>query len=542
MKLLKKGLCLFLAGILALMVGYMPFTINALSTTPIAMETKIYSQASIEDDFVDNHVLVVLTNEASLKFKTYTPADFPEITCAKMTELTEPVTPSVRLRVEGGVEKQDTNAVKISTQDPSSFNQILCLELPVNSKEGVLEAIAALQKRDDVLYVGPDYYVHGYSRTPNDPKITSQWGINKISLPAAWDITTGSSDVLVGVMDTGIEASHDDLQDRVNVSLSRTYLSTPSTVNVTTNPGLHGTLIAGIIGAEGDNGKHGTGVCWDVTLVSLRVLENDLSGESSAVVSAIHYAESISIDIINCSLGLLNLPTSERIPFYEAIENYSGLLVCAAGNHDADNDTLLNYPSWFALPNILCVAGSNESDTRAEDSNYGDVTVDLFAPGEVIYSTEPGNDFTADSGTSFAAPFVTGVAALMLSIHPELTPTQLKQTIMDNVDHVAALANLCVSGGRLNAYKALTDDDIHSYTGNASGHFCTGTNCDYWESHTYTVTPYNTNQHKHYCAQCSYATYANHTYRVGSTICTVCGYNSSGLEEMGVYDITCVIA
>ena len=162
-----------------------------------------------------------------MKFKTYTPADFPEITCAKTMELTEPVTPSVRLRVEGGVEMQGTNAVKISTQDPSTFNQILCLELPVNSKAGVLEAIAALQKRDDVMYAGPDYYVHGYSRTPNDPDIASQWGINQISLPAAWDITTGSADVLVGVLDTGIEASHDDLQDRVNVSLSRTYISTP---------------------------------------------------------------------------------------------------------------------------------------------------------------------------------------------------------------------------------------------------------------------------------------------------------------------------
>lgn len=549
MRLFKKTCCLFLVGVFALLIGYMPFSVRALSTTPIATETKIISQASIEDNFVDNRVLVVLTNEASLKFKTYTAEDFPEIVCKETRELTEAVTPSVRLCVEGGAETQGTNAVKISTQDPSTFNQILCLELPGNSKAGVLEAIAALQKRDDVLYVGPDYYMYGHSTVPNDSFIGDQWAVNKISLPLAWDITTGSSSVTVGVVDSGISSVHPDLLGNLNIGLSYDFVTNQPCGTSIYAPAIHGTQVAGIIGAVGNNKSGVAGVCWDVTLISLRVLGENLGGYMSDVIEAINYAESKNIDVLNLSLGNPEIPSSDTSPMYAAIGNYSGLLVCSAGNDNSDNDETPIYPAQLPFSNIISVGASTEADQRWIDpdpkynrgSNYGEFSVDLFAPGDNIQTTA-GATYVPFDRTSAATPFVTGVAALLLSIHPELTPAQLRQVIMDNVDQVAAFADICVSGGRLNAYKALCDDSIHSYAGNASGHSCSGANCSYSEPHTYTATRHNASQHKLYCAQCSYTTYANHTYLIGGTMCTVCGYSSSGFEQMGADDVICVMA
>ena len=501
MSLLKKSCCLFLIVTFALTIGYIPSEVKALSTTPFALESKIYSQATIEDDFVDNHVLVVLTNEASLKFKAYTPADFPEITCAKTMELTEAVTPAVRLRVEDGVEKQGTTAVKISPQDPSTFNQILCLELPANNKAGVLEAIVALQKRDDVLYVGPDYYMHGYSTMPNDSLIESQWAVNKISLPLAWDITTGSSRVTVGVIDSGISSAHLDLQGNLNIGLSYDFITDQPCGSSIYAPAIHGTQVAGIIGAVGNNNRGVAGVCWDVTLISLRIMEENLTFTMGNFIEAVNYAESKNIDILNLSGGATGVDQSEITPMYQAVQNYSGLLVCAAGNSNSDNDVNFVYPGYLPFSNVMMVGASTAADQKKSDSNFGDYSVDLFAPGDNI-TTTAGSVYNSFGQTSSAAPFVTGVAALMMSIHPELTPAQIRQTIIDNVDIIPAFEYLSLSGGRLNAYKALSDDDIHSYTGNASGHTCTGTYCNYWEPHT---------------------------VRVGSTACIVCGYDTSGL-------------
>lgn len=517
MRNLKKFFCVAFVFFFILTQSNTGAAIASNPSNLTLSETKIYSTATAADDFVDNHVLVVLTNEASLQFRDYSPEDFSEIDCLQTEDLTKSVAPMVQMKVDSmkGVQPSSTTSVRASTQDPATYNQILCLELPTNSKANVIKAIKQLEKRDDILYAGPDFYVYGYA-TPSDYSATTQWGIGKISLPSAWNITTGSSSITVGVLDTGIDFGHTDLENQLDLNLSKNFVDGSSYSNITNSPGNHGTATAGIIGAQENHGTCITGVCWDVTLISLRVFKESLidgvTGESSDIIDAINYAESVGIDILNCSGGApaSSIDYTLYTPYYQAVENYSGLLVCAAGNNQSDNDEIPIYPANLPYSNVISVGAStssdqiwlNPDDDENPGSNFGDYSVDLFAPGEGINSTIIGDSYASNSGTSFAAPFVTGVAALLLSIHPELTPTQIRQTIIDNVDIIPAFEYLSLSGGRLNAYKALTDDDIHSYVGNANGHSCSGTRCSYSEPHT---------------------------VRVGSKVCIVCGYDTSGL-------------
>lgn len=514
---IKKLFCVAFAFLFIMIQSNTGTAIASNLSNSTLSETKVYSTATVADAFVDNHVLVVLTNEASLQFQNYSPEDFSEIECLQVDDLTKTVAPMVQMKVDSmkGNQPAANTSVRVSTQDPATYNQILCLTLPSNSKANVIKVIKQLQDREDVLYVGPDFYVHGYA-TPSDYSATTQWGIGKISLPSAWDITTGSSSVTVGILDTGIDFDHPDLENQLDLNLSKNFVNGSSYSTITNHPGNHGTATAGIIGAQENHGTCITGVCWDVTLVSLRVLKesitNGVTGETSDVIAAIQYAESAGIDVLNYSGGVLELTTNEATLMYQAVQNYSGLLICAAGNKQSDNDEVPVYPANLPYSNVISVGASTNSDQiwvnlNINDpnnlgSNYGDYSVDLFAPGEGINSTIVGDGYASNSGTSFAAPFVTGVAALLLSIHPELTPAQIRQTIIDNVDIIPAFEYLSLSGGRLNAYKALSDDDIHTYTGNANGHSCSGTRCSYSEPHT---------------------------VRVGSTACIVCGYDTSGL-------------
>ena len=351
-----------------------------------------------------------------------------------------------------------------------------------------------------------DLWGKGLYASPDDTyyELDLQWAAEVMELPVAWDISTGSSTIRVGIIDSGIDITHPDLQDRVNVTLSQSFVSHTSPFE---DPVGHGTHVAGIIGANGNNGIGITGVCWAVELVSLRVTDERGNLIDDALVAAINSANDKGIDILNISLGTDNSDYKQRIK--NAINNFDGLVVCAAGNSVSSTDKLSNrasgsiYPADIQANNLICVGASTHADTKWAKSHYG-TTVDIFAPGSPIISCYPigmcrdadCDSFNHDvegyhslSGTSMAAPNVAGVAALMLAIHPELSAAELKTIIMNSAEAVYNSAgnnvfgSLCVSGGRLNAYTALSSYSLHNFTSwqnaDLSYHERTCTTCGY---------------------------------------------------------------
>jgi subtilisin family serine protease len=445
---------------------------------------KIYYDGSVEEDFADDTVLITLNKEATRQFLTYTPEDFPEIDCCSVEDLTGCTVDWVEKQVNGE-KTEETMLIDIE-----NYRRILSLELSENSKENVVNAIKLLETREDIYSAKPNYTLT-ICAVPDDEYYTDQWGLSNVEAPSAWDISTGSNAVTVGVLDTGINASHDDLIDNISdAGLHRDFTDTDNTteIDIPTDLNGHGTHVAGIIAAQGDNEIGVTGVCWSsIELVSLRVLDEYGDGSLLSVARAISFAETNNISILNCSFGAIaGLSYLE-----EQLSAYSGLVVCAAGNTavshddnyyynddgegaidyedvDNNNDTNPIYPCSYTLDNIISVGASNSSDNKgywdsydeendsmlSYESNYGSESVDLFAPGVNIYSTYYGG-YECMSGTSMAAPMVTGAAALLLSYDSSLSTDEIKSAILDNVDTISNLDGLCLTGGRLNINNAI---------------------------------------------------------------------------------------
>lgn len=308
------------------------------------------------------------------------------------------------------------------------------------------------------------------SRTvPNDPKYANQAAyLEKIHAPEAWWYSTGSRTIKIGVIDSGIK----DIDLGVNLGKGKDF-SPDSTDPSITNDDIygHGTNVAQIIGALGNNGVGTAGICWNIELIPLQVTLSDGKTYSpEATKSAFEYAEEHHIPIVNCSFGSLE---KNAINAPEYIRNYSGLIVAAAGNNgrelyysNSSGDGVHHTPSCYEAENIIAVGALNadcdESATRddwkgkADGSNYGKDCVDIFAPGTDIYLNKSGGYYAKGFGTSFAAPMVAGTAALLLSCYPYLSPVQLKYAIMDGGQPLDALNGKCVSGKMLDIAGAIT--------------------------------------------------------------------------------------
>jgi thermitase len=292
---------------------------------------------------------------------------------------------------------------------------------------------------------------------PNDPLLSCQWSISKTHLSEAWDVQTGSNLVTVGVIDTGIDSTHPDLINRVDVTDSRDFTGRG---NPFSDEVIHGTHVAGILGAQGNNGIGISGVCWNVKMVSLKVGNISDSLPVTNIVSAINYASQKQIPILNASLTTIYDVPELR----QAIENYHGLLVCSAGNDGRDIDAIHTYPASYIYDNVLTVGASNSNDENAYFSNWGANSVDVFAPGFDIYSTVPGGGYDNMSGTSMATAFVSGLAALLLSKDSNMQVNELKQAVIENIDLVEGFAPHCVSGGIVNSQRIVTNGcHIHHY-------------------------------------------------------------------------------
>lgn len=481
----RKLLCCLLVVVMVFVSGGARLVLP-VEADSVSAEKNVPTDASAtKRDFTDSEVLVAMTHEESLKFTKYTAADFAEIGCASVKDLSSAAAEKVQKVLRGEKLAEDSIGAAFMNKNINvdTFHAILSLKLAEPGKDNVLRAVALLNQREDVYIAEPNYIIQmDRMIVPAEPIPGNNpvygWAAEKIGQEDAWEIETGSTSVLVGVLDTGIDASHPELSGRVDPYLSRDF--TGDGYSATQDPVGHGTHVAGIIGAKHNaDSLNFSGVCQNVKLVSLRVINASDSCTSGVLINAIDYARTKGISILNISIddGLGFPPI-----FFIATNNYPGLIISAAGNGGMDLDDYIDsQPDDWESARIIFVGASTTSDRKKSDSNYGDETVDLFAPGATIlscYSLDT-NDGVCEatncpylghiaygyhnlSGTSMAAPFVTGVAALILAHKPGITKEQIKTVICDSVDYVSALAPYCKEGGRLNALKALSHPLLHS--------------------------------------------------------------------------------
>jgi subtilisin family serine protease len=369
-----------------------------------------------------------------------------------------------------------------------NFTDVRVLDVQQTGKS-VKDVVSELQKSGLVEYAEPDYLVE-VNATPSDPRFRELFGLHNtgqtggvsdadIDAPEAWDVTTGDSQVVVAVIDTGVDYTHPDLAPNMWVNPRETrngrdddgngYIDDVHGINAITGSGdpmddhYHGTHCAGTIGAVGDNGVGVTGVAWDVQIMGLKFLSASGIGYVSDAIEALEYAlrmktlYGVNLKLTSNSWGGGGY-SQALVDAIRATGDAGMLFVAAAGNDDRDTDLVPHYPSSYDLPSIVSVAATDAADRIAYFSNRGVRSVDLAAPGVSILSTLPGNQYGLLSGTSMAAPHVSGVAALFFSRFPDAQPARVKAALLDNVDPVPGLASLTLSGGRLNAMASIGCD------------------------------------------------------------------------------------
>ncbi|SMF71787.1 S8 family peptidase [Pseudobacteriovorax antillogorgiicola] len=365
----------------------------------------------------------------------------------------------------------------------------------VRSVAGLKEIAKALDAMPEVEIVEANVVYQLYETLPNDPEFAKLYGLRNlgedgqktskdIGASLAWDSNTGSKDVLVGIIDTGIDYNHPDLKDNIWTNPGETGLDEEG--NDKSSNGLdddgngfvddwrgwdfynndndpldgnsHGTHCAGTIGAKGNNDIGVVGVNWDVSLVGLKVFSDSGSTTTDALAAAISYATSLGVDLTSNSWG--GGAASDIIR--EAIEgaNEAGILfVAAAGNSSSDNDARPHFPSSYEIDNIIAVASTDSDDQLSSFSSYGATSVDVAAPGTDIYSTVPGGNYGYKSGTSMATPHVAGLAALVKAQFPDLSHSQIRDRILATATVLPSLSGR-VKFGRINALSALELDEI----------------------------------------------------------------------------------
>lgn len=482
-------------------------TTNVSASENIDYGIKRNSNIVIEENFTDDTILVTLKNSPSLKDE-YTIDDFSNLDLANVINITsEPLV------------KDDDYKITLS------------LKLSNPSKETVVEYIRILEEREDVYSAEPNYIGEFSSVLPNDPLISGQWALNSINLPNAWDIVTGSNSVKVGIVDSGIDRNHPDLINRVNQQLSKDCTGSD---NPWADGNYHGTHVAGIVGAQGNNSIGCAGVNWNIELVSLKV--GNEAPTSEAVAQAITHANANDIKILNLSLSVL-----ETEAMTNAINLYDGIIICAAGNSGTYN---VGYPASLNNSKIISVGSIESNNTISEFSCWG--KVDVWAPGGNILSTIPTdyclehniefsdgtrlcefsssnieilNDYVDSgtltwdqiidnfeelfthspsyfivfaheetgyhylNGTSMATPYVAGVAALLLSFDSELDVQQIRNSLINGAESISVIMpnNENQSVKKLNAYNSIN----YAYSN--------------YHQHSYTMQYYNYKWHKLTC-------------------------------------------
>ncbi|MEW6168235.1 MAG: PKD domain-containing protein, partial [Pseudomonadota bacterium] len=347
----------------------------------------------------------------------------------------------------------------------------------------VKTALAQLLLDPDVERVEPNYLVHT-TAVPSDPSFSLQWGLRNtganggapgadIDAVPAWDLQTGSASVVIAVIDTGVDIVHPDLADNIWINPGEIadngidddgngyaddvhgYDFLAETGDVSDTNG-HGTNVASIAAAVGNNGVGVAGVAWGARIMPLKFADQNGAGDIADAVRAIAYAVENGARIINASWG--GYGESEALRDAAAAATAAGALVVAgAGNDGSDNDVTPFYPASFE--DVISVAATTPLDAKAAFSNFGRNSVDLGAPGEDIFGAFPEGRYAYFSGTSMAAPHVSGAAALLLAQLPDLTVSGLKALLLDRAEQTVAMRGVTGTSARLNAANALDCDE-----------------------------------------------------------------------------------
>ena len=343
------------------------------------------------------------------------------------------------------------------TRSLKKFKGVDLEHIRVPQGDDLAKVMRDMENDPDVAYVEPNYIVKALV-TPSDTYFSSLWGMTKIAAPAAWDVTTGNSGVVIAVIDTGVDATHPDLTANIWPGIG--YNSLTGTNSPTDDHG-HGTHVSGIIGAVGNNALGVTGVNWGVRIVSCKFLDAGGNGTIADAIECLAYVRNLKdsgLNIVATNNSWGGDAYSQAM--YDAISAQRDILfVAAAGNSGANNDIKPMYPANYNHPLVLSIAATSYSDELASFSEFGRRTVHIGAPGRSIMSTTKGGDYGAMSGTSMATPHVAGLAGLISAGKPALDWKGIKNTLLSSGDPVAYLANKSITGRRINAYSAVTCTD-----------------------------------------------------------------------------------
>ena len=350
----------------------------------------------------------------------------------------------------------------------------------------------SLNSNPYVEYAEPNYILRA-DVIPNDPSFGDQWALNNtgqnggtsdadIDAPEAWDINTGDTSIVVGVIDSGIDYDHPDLADNIWTNWDEIpdngidddnngYVDDIHGWDFCNNDNDpmddygHGTHVAGTIGAVSNNGIGIAGVAWNIRLMALKFLNANSVGETSDAVSAIEYANNMGVKITNNSWGGGEF-SQTLYDIIAASDSLGSLFIAAAGNSASDNDYRYSphYPANYDLNNIISVASTDRNDSLSVFSCYGLTTVDLAAPGTSILSTFPNSSYESLDGTSMATPHVSGASALIWCRFPGFTHRQVKSQILGSTDLLSPLSEKCLTEGRLNLYNSVADTSFLLFT------------------------------------------------------------------------------
>jgi thermitase len=330
----------------------------------------------------------------------------------------------------------------------------------------------ALRRLKRVRYAEHDVYLRTSATTPDDPLFTRQYGLPSdpgVAATTAWDHRTKCG--RLATLDSGAQLNHPDLKanlwhnpDEIKGNNKdddhNGYVDDYYGVDIYDGSGGgadadgHGTHVAGIIGARGNNAVGVAGVCWQAQIMPIRFMNANGRGSTTDAVAGIEYAIHEHAKIVNCSFGA----SSKSSALEDAVKDAKSagvLLVVAAGNDSESIDKTPEYPAAYTYANILTVAATTASDTLASFSNFGSKSVDLAAPGDSIWSTYLGSGYKQLSGTSMAAPYVSGAAAMLRAKDSDLSYSDVKKALKGSVDKLPALSGKTVTGGRIDLGRAL---------------------------------------------------------------------------------------